>query len=762
MQRRLQSLAHLAAITIAGLSGTQAQGQPAAGDMSLAEFESFMAETGAYLDDLSAALDRSAFDLDALLDSLDFDADPIIEFAKTELAYEQYPGVLRGPLGTLFSRSGNAIDQALLLAGLLRDAGYDVRIAQTELSAEAAQDVLRAMQQPAPAAPPIGDPAGTLAVMQAHDLVPAALGADQAEGLLQYIRTAPEASAADIYGTVSSTTEFVLDELGNAGAQFDTASVNRELVEEARQYHWVQYRDQAGDPWIDIHPVFIGELPFAPPTPTAYISGQVPESLQHRLRFQVFIERKTGNRLEVVPVSEPWERPVANLVGVPLTFSNLTDSALQGGSIGRGLNELLESAAFFAPAFGNSLAEGGQFFDLRGTLIDPLVAQGGGTALFATIGDAFAGALGEIGGETEIPTLTAQWMEFTLIAPDGSEQVYRRTTFDRIGGAARAQNAPPADLPPTSLDDVQALMRRNTFMVAAGSVPRGYVIEAAHQRFQEQRAVIEALMRVRLGAPAPDVDATSIPAGWAGHLSLFSVFDMAQSIGPGHRNYRSGTALVIHSDGLTEDGTWSEWIDIVSNPRRTVSLEGDTPTLDPRYALESGVWETAVEGTPLAEGTSFDTWQAFAAAEASGARPVVLLPEAPLPNADLPADTRAAIEADLSRGYAVIVPSAVASPALAGWWRVDLRTGETLGQLRDGRGQDFVEMVGLLFSFGSFAYAASGCDQTEQTSAYVCCLGINTAGLLIGLHLGLPFVMGVMMDVGSAAWPTLEVCEGLL
>jgi hypothetical protein len=32
--------------------------------------------------------------------------------------------VLRGPLGTLFSRSGNAIDQALLLAGLLRDAGF--------------------------------------------------------------------------------------------------------------------------------------------------------------------------------------------------------------------------------------------------------------------------------------------------------------------------------------------------------------------------------------------------------------------------------------------------------------------------------------------------------------------------------------------------------------------------------------------------------------------------------------------------------------
>jgi hypothetical protein len=61
---------------------------------------------------MRSSIDRSAFDLDVLLDNTDYKAENIISFVKEEVGFEQYPGTLRGPLGTLMSRSGNALDQS--------------------------------------------------------------------------------------------------------------------------------------------------------------------------------------------------------------------------------------------------------------------------------------------------------------------------------------------------------------------------------------------------------------------------------------------------------------------------------------------------------------------------------------------------------------------------------------------------------------------------------------------------------------------------
>src|SRR5690606_10445021 len=56
--------------------------------------------------------------------------------------FEPYRGVLRGAQGTLASGGGNAIDQALLAATLLYDAGYDTEIRGATLSDEQVQVLL--------------------------------------------------------------------------------------------------------------------------------------------------------------------------------------------------------------------------------------------------------------------------------------------------------------------------------------------------------------------------------------------------------------------------------------------------------------------------------------------------------------------------------------------------------------------------------------------------------------------------------------------
>ena len=81
------------------------------------------------IEEVRSYIDRSQFDLDALVEKLDYDADKIINFVKDEIYFEQYPGLLRGARGALMSSAGNALDQSVLLATLLGNAGFEARIA---------------------------------------------------------------------------------------------------------------------------------------------------------------------------------------------------------------------------------------------------------------------------------------------------------------------------------------------------------------------------------------------------------------------------------------------------------------------------------------------------------------------------------------------------------------------------------------------------------------------------------------------------------
>ncbi len=65
------------------------------------------------------------------LRALDLD-DAFAEVA-TGIRFEPYPGILRGPRGTVLARGGNAADQALLLADVLRAKGYRVRFVRGKL-----------------------------------------------------------------------------------------------------------------------------------------------------------------------------------------------------------------------------------------------------------------------------------------------------------------------------------------------------------------------------------------------------------------------------------------------------------------------------------------------------------------------------------------------------------------------------------------------------------------------------------------------------
>lgn len=74
--------------------------------------------------------------------------DHAFEAVARRIRFEPYSGVQRGARGTARAQAGNAIDQALLLAAVLRGAGYEVRFVHGSLSPQNTQALLRGLYPP--------------------------------------------------------------------------------------------------------------------------------------------------------------------------------------------------------------------------------------------------------------------------------------------------------------------------------------------------------------------------------------------------------------------------------------------------------------------------------------------------------------------------------------------------------------------------------------------------------------------------------------
>ena len=206
----------------------------------------------------------------------------------------------------------------------------------------------------------------------------------------------------------------------------------------------MEHRLARGEDWVAVHPCF--HDPDKAPKDlkvTKLMTSQVPEDLQHRLRVRVVIEQKVGDKLNEIEVMPAWERPSANLVGVPLVYTNMP-SGMLGAQSEEDIKRAMVDSEFYIPVFNNELAPGGQLFNPQGFTLPPEEGASPYGAVFATMGKKLGGALSAIGtmDTEERPedylALSAQWIEYTLVAPGGEETTHRRAVFDRIGPANRA------------------------------------------------------------------------------------------------------------------------------------------------------------------------------------------------------------------------------------------------------------------------------------------------------------------------------------
>lgn len=736
----------------------------------------------AAMEDVRDAIDRTSFDLDELSLELAFeDAETILEYVKARVAFQPYAGVLRGAEGALRSAGGNAFDQSLLLATLLADAGYETRIQVSTLTPDQAQELV------AGAFVPLAN-AGTGLEEALIALDEVAELASDPDGVRRTAEDDPS-QGADL-ALFDEVVDKLVAALGPDLLGSGAAAEIEAILEEARQYAYVEYRFSDSEPWTAAHPAWrIGE----PPSQTEVvetIEDVMPEKYQHRIRFEAFIERRIGSTLEVKPLMSAYERPVANASDHAFSFGVLP---LNGDALAEALrnplgleplafdlSSSLSGSEFYVPIFDGLPAPGAIAFDEMGNAAPLDAAANPAAGTFKNVARGFgqaAGALSALGGgeeDLEQLALSGYWLQTTLISPGGEERVERRYLVDRIGGERRA-NGETSPREPLELHD---LLTSVTWSVHSGRVNQAWLTDLTLQRLVDARPLMQSLVTdIVSGGEVPvDQAAAQLAASesdWASlslleHASVVSSFDERVDTTDGTVSFRPGPVVLAIERGYgSVDGVAGSvarlGLDIQANPRRSVRKGADGSfEVEAMTTLRSGVWETLGErnyALNAAEAAGLlSVGSAVDSLVAKGSAPALVTDRNGLTSlgSAISEGQAAAIERAIDRGFVAVVPTANDEALMGGWWRVDPVTGETLGIGTGGRGQALVQMLTNLGL--SIKTATVAARIVHLMVLYTTCISIGTgfrggstptvpvrscAVPLIGIAVGGPSATGV-------------------
>lgn len=685
---------------------------------------------------LRATLPEDTFEVGALAEALGPDLDAIYTFVRDRIGYDAYAGVLRGARGTLIARAGNAADQSLLLAALLRAHGFEVRLALGELDDIVANHSLFSAG--------LGAGAGVVLTDRVDDTLLAALGTDRANVEAQgEARLALErALARGIDKETTTESKQLAALLGAAGAslEIDPAALRATLAAAARDHVWVEVARDGG--WVALDPAFPEAEPGATFATAAATMDDLPAEMHHFVRFVVTIERGDGATLSTDRVGG-WEVRVRDImdVGMPsFRFLNVTMDEPEGAARGWSADQLrtavmtmteewFETGSTFHPVLllSNGEVQAGTGFDLEGRLIsddwqlrlanDAAAAIGEGFAKPTQVLDSLFG--GGTPAAAPKPTLTAQWIEYQIAGPGRETIVYTRTVFDRIGPANRAAGL--ATLAEGALGDDAVRLALSTvhdIVVTGGPISAPFAIDVMASAFQANRPLLENLLDLRLGRKTFDPSIFSGAVRYPKELLSFIMLKqgIARGAAEAHGLPFIQTAPHIAAyqrafiDRGEKDYGASRRFDIVHADYEPVPGEGTPASRIAALQRAYGIGITTLERDliPVVLGEECPrcaTEQAVSATsvmqQARTAQvPIRLLttatPREDLDTLQLDADVRAALAQSLDAGYWIAVPEGpvtLAGRDMIGWWRMEPGSGEVLGMMQSGAGEGYTEYI---------------------------------------------------------------------
>lgn len=588
------------------------------------------------------------------------DPSRIFQYVRDQIAYEAYPGCLRGPRGTLMAMAGNSVDRAALLGSLLERAGQRVRYARGRLPEALAQQLVASMwAERAQAAPanPDGEPSPEL-----------------------------KAAGERLVSAIKRDGALLRDSLRKAGypTSREAAVTSEALVTEARDHYWIEWWQNGA--WVDLDPSFATATPGQVYAKAEETFDVLPESLFHRVGIRIRLEEYAGDKPSTREILQ-YTAKAADLSGVDLVLAHQAEKAKRQGS------------GYLAPFA--SASEGTRQVEQVKPLL--LVQRQQVTGLPFRLKAPSEGTsgptdelLGGAGTTESVPVATAESIEFDFIAPGGRRETVVREIFDLVGKARRLKgqalgaeevatrseasnpddftgalydllittgsidaahlrdltNPPPAGGEPI---DVRAGLRRvNTAFVA--------VSDALLSRIANARG---AVCRCYVDSPRVQIAELSTKAR-VFRLGLDLRRDRARAVVTGFRREPLFYAQVLRG---VVDGT----------------LE--------RIVMDYFAGSSREKESRWAPGIS--TSLLFERAQAANTPAVLLARDSTALRSDVPEDTRARIDETLAAGQLVLAPQgpvAVGGAPRFAWWQIDPRSGMTTAVTDEGLHQDVLEI----------------------------------------------------------------------
>ncbi len=647
-------------------------------------------------------ISRDRWDPAYVASHLGFNTDREFAWVQQNTFWIPYKGVLRGPVGVLMDRLGNSLDRSVLLATLLGQAGRTVRLAHATLPRDRATALVVARYHArsssarrATAASP--DPIARVATH--YQLDEAAVRRTFAAQLASRTR-----QRAALLQRVPDQAARLAAAVGPAST---TASIlNLEHALDAAADHWWTQVFESGV-WRDLD-LAGGPSGAALASPDRTMDpGSLPADLRHQITIRVVTEQWANGALTERTAIEHALRP-ADLIGTPvvLQFSPAewpTAFPPANMDAAQGLRQVaLDQHGWTLTLLTGQTAAAQMDVKDTGDVAPPAGKSPGGA--FSTFGHALDDALGTssppAAPKTPAPAdkvLTSAWIEYEIQTPGEQPQKIRRAVFDVIGPAGRATR--PVARP--QIDDAARLRRSLSLMMQTEILPMvcrfvpQFVTHLGARSLLANKDLLTSAVRGDLPddfAHAQELAGKLAPLPSALYglaLARFTWSRQPRSI------FIDRTNILTRHMFFAPAGSSAKLLvatDVVAN-----QIGVDPAVTDPfALRLEQGVLDTNAEALLMTERPTASNAGWAYAASSSGWATLRSVNDPQLASLKLPDDTRRRIGEDLAAGYVVVAPNApvaVGTDAFSGWWRIDPRTGQSLGMGGSGWGQDMVEYV---------------------------------------------------------------------
>jgi hypothetical protein len=689
----------------AGVKAAEKQASAIAGEKGLSAAQ--VRDLSALVDRVVAGADvlpRAEFDPATLAKHLGKEPEAHFKWVRDHTWWAPYRGLLRGSQGVMLDRVGSSLDRAVLLGDLLRRAGYNVRLAGTELPVERARQLLSQVR-PIPAGRRTPEWTGP-ALAHKDRVSETSMPQDSESARTRYVksrRAAVEASAL-----VRTQTETLLTSLQDSSTPADEANALAAL----KDHWWVEYENDVDDKWhaLDVLlPDAKAGFTLAPATTTVAWTPtedapSIPDSDWHSVGLRVVIERYEAGATKELTVlattirpAQTLDKPIA-LVHVPMPWPN--EVAFPGADPGV-VREAVLQISKWVPVL---LVAGDQFiqagFTNTGELEEPLANSSSvlGTGRAVSGMDMALGGFGE--GEVTVAT-TAEWMDYEINVPGESTQRLRRTVFDLLGPARRAVKFSDfeggGDLP--ILQRAEALLSRIEILLQPCDFTGPFVADLTSASIVANQATIKDIAREPESQKAKAMASALLERmDFWGTLPTYVRWRSALN-GQSHDwfvdrpnvlNYRISQRLL----GVEQIAVRGQ-MDVVANGVGARSAAG-------RQAFETrvrqGVADTVAEMLALGSDfrTSANAASVFSRLAVEGSRGFVIKARdvAAVKRLPWPEDEIERVAADVNAGYQVFVPRQAVEiegePQVA-WWRVDPASGATIGVMGSGLHGDDAE-----------------------------------------------------------------------